>query len=130
MNSFDLGMHINIPAQSIDLSEGVNSYVAKIAVQIQETVDNAIVDEIVKVAKEQGISDLYILDKQNIIAAMRKQMPMKVLETTLHGNVEAYHCKNCFNRVATFINGNLVSGKIQKHCDECGQKLDMSEVFK
>ena len=129
MNSFELGMHINLPC-SLDFDNGVTSAVQKVVVQMQEKIDEAIIREIVKAAKEQGITDLYILDKQNIMAAMRKQMPMKVLETTLHGNVEAYHCKNCFNRVATFINGNLVSGKIQKHCDECGQKLDMSEVFK
>lgn len=129
MKEFEFGTHISMPC-NLDFENGIASAIQKVVVQMQEKIDEAIIREIVKAAKEQGITDLYILDKQNIMAAMRKQMPMKVLETTLHGNVEAYHCKNCFNRVATFINGNLVSGKIQKHCDECGQRLDMSEVFK
>lgn len=129
MKEFEFGLHINLPC-SLEFDNGITSAIQKVAVQMQEKIDDTIIREITKAAKEQGITDLYILDKKNIIAAMQKQMPMKVLETTLHGNVEAYHCKNCFNRVATFIDGSLVSGKIQKHCDECGQRLDMSEVFK
>ena len=129
MKEFEFGTHISMPC-NLDFENGIASAIQKVVVQMQEKIDDTIIREITKAAREQGITDLYILDKKNIIAAMQKQMPMKVLESTMPGKVEAVHCKNCFNRVATFINGDLVSGKIQKYCDECGQRLDMSEVFK
>lgn len=122
MNSFELGMHINIPAQSIDLSEGVNSYVAKIAVQIQETVDNAIVDEIVKVAKEQGISDVYLLNKKNILPALKKQlMPMK---PNYVDEDDYAKCPTCGHDDFEYGMDNWGCN----HCPKCGQALDWSDV--
>lgn len=122
MNNFNLGTHINIPAQSIDLSEGVTSYVSKIAVQIQETVDNAIVDEIVKVAKEQGISDVYLLNKQNILSVLKKQlMPMK---PDYEDDYDYAKCPTCGHDDFEYGINNWGCN----HCPKCGQALDWSDV--
>lgn len=123
MNNFNLGTHINIPAQSIDLSDGVTSYVSKIAVLIQETIDNAIVDEIVKVATEQGISDVYLLNKRNILSVLKKQlMPMK--PDYYDGSYDYAKCPVC--GLDDFEYG--VNNWGCNHCPKCGQALDWSDV--
>lgn len=86
---------------------------------MHETVDKAIVDEIVKAAVEQGITDLYILDKQNIIAALRKQMPMKVAHNDTYSRI----CPACG---CLMIYGCF--GKAGNFCRDCGQALDWSDA--
>lgn len=121
MKEFEFGTHIHIPAQTIDISEGVNSYVSKIAVQIQETVDKAIIDEIVKAANEQSITDVYVLNKQNIIAAMRKQMPVK---PDYDGDYDYAKCPVCGHDDFEYGVNNWGCN----HCPKCGQALDWSDV--
>lgn len=40
----------------------------------EEDVDNYIMDEIVKMCKEHGITDLYVLNRDFILAAIREKM--------------------------------------------------------
>lgn len=117
MKNFDFGTHISLPNCAIDLTDGVASAVSKISVLVQETIDEAIVREIVKVANEQGITDLYILDKKNIMSALRKQIPMK-LE---HSETYAHTCPACDGLIIYDCFG--YGGK---HCRDCGQALDWS----
>lgn len=121
MKEFEFGTHIHIPAQTIDISEGVSSYVAKIAVQMQETVDKAIIDEIVKAANEQSITDMYVLNKQNIIAAMRKQMPVK---PDYEDDYDYAKCPACGHDEFEYGVNNWGCN----HCPKCGQALDWSDV--
>ncbi|MBQ8637122.1 MAG: hypothetical protein IJ423_05545 [Clostridia bacterium] len=121
MKDFEFGTHIHIPAQAIDISEGVTSYVSKIAVQIQETVDKAIIDEIVKAANEQSLTDVYVLNKQNITAAIRKQMPVK---PDYEGDYDYAKCPACGHDDFEYGVNNWGCN----HCPKCGQALDWSDV--
>lgn len=117
MKNFDFGVHISLPTNNLELADGIASCVQKVAVQMQEKIDEEIIREIVKVAKEQGITDLYVLDKKNIKAALRKQIPMK-LE---HSETYAHTCPACDGLIIYDCFG--YGGK---HCRDCGQALDWS----
>lgn len=103
------------PYLEINLDAALNtSYsVKKIAVQIAETTDNLIIYGIKEIAEKEGITDLYILDKQNIVAALEKQIPKKPLpEDKWYGNGKCPRCN------AVFLD------KSTKYCGNCGQALD------
>lgn len=106
------------PYPEINLDAALNtSYsLKKIAVQIAETTDNLIIDSIKEIAEKEGITDLYILDKQNIVAALEKHMPQKPLpEDKWYGNGKCPRCN------AVFLD------KSTKYCGNCGQALDWGQ---
>lgn len=59
-----------------DLDDGgaIYSITSKIAAGITDTTDKTIMDAIVRAAEENGVSDLYILDKQFVFDAIREKM--------------------------------------------------------
>ena len=71
MERFDFGIHFEMP----DLLK--TSTVRKVAIVQEEMISNALVDEVIKIAIEQGFTDLYVLDKRKIINALSKQMPSR-----------------------------------------------------
>ena len=120
MKDFEFGTHISMPC-NLELENDVTSAIQKVAVQMQERVDDNIIREIVKAAKEQGITDLYILDKQNIIAAMRKQIPVKPLNPCGRwgGKAKGGNCPVC---------GSHTTSSVSNYCRKCGQALDWSDA--
>ena len=46
----------------------------KMAVLTAEAMDRAILDEIIKIAKAEGITDLIVLDKKFIVESIREKM--------------------------------------------------------
>ena len=87
MERFDFGIHFEMP----DL---LNSTVRKVAIVQEEMISNALIDEVIKIAIEQGFTDLYVLDKRKIINALSKQMPSRPVERDLWelGTASGYMC--------------------------------------
>ena len=113
----DFGLHIPIH-QPCEISWKDDSVLAeftqKLFVQWQENFDDAVVKEIVKMAKAEGITDVVILNKPAIIEALKKQTAMKPLCGFW------YKCPACKVGINT-ENGN------PHYCEYCGQKIDWSE---
>ena len=74
-----IGEHFDIgePALQIRTDEDGNtvaSAMRKAFVLWKEDVDNYIMDEIIKMCKEHGITDLYVLNRDFILSAIREKM--------------------------------------------------------
>jgi hypothetical protein len=74
-----IGEHFDIgePALQIRTDEDGNtvaSAMRKAFVLWKEDVDNYIMDEIIKMCKENGITDLYALNRDFILSAIREKM--------------------------------------------------------
>ena len=55
-----------------NVNDGVYSVRQKVLAQCVDMVDDAIVQAVVDVAREEGISDLYLLDKTFVVNALTK----------------------------------------------------------
>lgn len=68
---------LNIPKPVFAEDEN-NNYFAectnKILAQVIDTADKAIVDAIVREAKAQGVNDLFLIDKEFIMSAIKNEM--------------------------------------------------------
>ena len=92
------------------------SLTQKILVVMRDNIDNAIVGEIVKTATAEGVTDLAILNKTEILKALEKQIPKK---PSWVDSVPHSRCPVCHNAVAVYID----SPKLP-YCHWCGQALD------
>ena len=77
--SMNLGEYFDIgdPALQIRTDEDGNiiaSAMRKAFVLWEEDIDNYIMDEIIKMCKERGITDLYVLNRDFILEAIREKM--------------------------------------------------------
>ena len=63
-----------------------------------------------------------ILAKEKSIEALKKQMPKKVV---VDKNI--YLCPNCGANVETDCGDDMLDYRLN-YCDNCGQKLDWSEL--
>ena len=88
------------------------SLTQKILVVMRDNIDNAIVGEFVKTATAEGVTDLAILNKAEIIKALEKQIPKKPII-----NKRKIQC----------VNGHNQPVQHYKYCPICGQALDWSE---
>ena len=88
---------------------GTDKYIASIVEKIHATSverhDKVLIDSIVAIAREAGVTDLYILNKEAIVEALRKQIPVKCTDEI---------CPECNRGVAIFS---------ADYCPHCGQKL-------
>lgn len=66
------------PLQCIHLEQPIEfdtgSVIRKMAAQVADMADTVIYQTIVAAAKEEGITDLYILDKQFVLSALREKL--------------------------------------------------------
>jgi siroheme synthase (precorrin-2 oxidase/ferrochelatase) len=62
----------HISDMQIDLD--TNSITNRIAVKVSEEIDEAIVKAIIQCAKEEGINDLYLLDKEFVMSAINHEL--------------------------------------------------------
>lgn len=119
------GMQVPLNPPEVDFDAGTIAY--KLSVCSVENLDNAIFSEICKIAKEKGVTTLVALDKQKIVDALNKATPKKVKRTSqlIRGSspdippryVESIACPTC--QVSITV--------VNKHCDQCGQKLDWED---
>lgn len=85
----------------------------KTAVTSAEDLDNDILAEIVRIAKEDGTNYLFVLDKKNIKEALTKASAKKIRYITAWaGDLEV--CPSC-DSVLSFTD---------MYCPRCGQKLE------
>ena len=63
-----------------------------------------------------------ILAKEKAIEALKKQIPKKVLTER-----NIYICPNCGSNVETDCGDDMLDCRLN-YCDNCGQKLDWSEL--
>ena len=92
----------------------------KVSALAIEEENKIIVERIVEIAKENGITDLYLLDKKNIVAALQKQIPKK---PRLNDSDYAYfECDSCGTAIAYAF-----EPEEHKYCLHCGQALDWGQ---
>ena len=61
------------------------------------------------------------------LQALEKQIPKKpILDTIFPSGVKWFRCPICNKKIVSKL-GEWISGRPQKYCDNCGQKLDWSE---
>ena len=94
------------------------SLTQKILVVMRDNIDNAIVGEIVKTATAEGVTDLAILNKAEIIKALEKQIP-KVAE---HEDVVWSICPCCGGSVCNDTE-HAVNREVS-YREHCGQAID------
>ena len=87
----------------------VSAIVEKICAVSVETHEKILIDEIIKIAKENGITDLYLLNKTAITEALSKQIPKPL---TFVDNL--WGCSRCRYDI-----------KCEDYCPGCGQKILM-----
>lgn len=92
-----MGYRLNEP--EVDVMHQVTMQYAAMAVDMQE---KTIVEAVIKAAKEQGITQLYLLDRDFVVAAIREKLEKDGSES-LHNPeclptidaVEVVRCKEC-----------------------------------
>lgn len=77
----------------------------EVAIRVAESFDEHIVEECAKIAQEEGLTDLVLLNKHDIAEAWRKQIPEECTEEA---------CPKCNRGVACFT---------ADYCPHCGQRL-------
>lgn len=112
---------IALPLPMINGDEHTLQITNTIGIQIVESFDNAITEEIIKMAKEKGINDLLLLNKTTIVTALGKQIPKKPI---VHGfregrevNTISFTCPVCHKHIGR-----------ENYCNHCGQALDWSDT--
>jgi 6-phosphogluconate dehydrogenase len=127
-NSSLYGEHYKFQDNSFATS--VTEITQKIAVIMNDNVENAIIDKIIQEAKQEGVTDLFILNKQAIMEAIKKQIPAKAIphkvdveKIKIRGvnwckNTTIYKCPCCDDFISI----------TNKHCHECGQALDWGDT--
>ena len=88
----------------------------KCSIKIAQRFDDAIYDNIMEIAREEGLNGVMILNKQAIAAALRKSIALPMVPTTgTDPGMRIYVCPECCNRVEE------AGGS---YCIHCGQKLE------
>ena len=90
-------------------------------IQPVKNLDDAICVEIVKMAEEKGINNLWLLNKNAIVSALEKQIPKKpIILGYREGreiNTISYTCPMCHKHTSK-----------ENYCKHCGQALDWSDT--
>jgi hypothetical protein len=115
MKISDFGTQIHVCPPKFDET----NYTLNINVGIQtaKAVDDAIIAEVYKIAKKDGITHLIVLDRENVKKALMKASAKKVYNVPGYKTIKA--CPTC--------NHELIYGS--KYCDQCGQKLDWTGEY-
>ena len=109
----DNNLVIRIPLCYPDIDETPSGLKVtyNLSVQTVDTIDNAILDEICKIAAEAGITELVVLDKKHIREALEKASAKKVKRVSGYRTIKA--CPTCDHELIYSSN----------YCDKCGQKI-------
>ena len=120
-------IHLDIPKKTFfdfeenNIGNTATIMVNKAIVTHTQKIDAEIIKQIQEMAKEQGIDDIFLLDKTNIISALEKQIPKK---PNIHGyregreiNTISYTCPACNKHIGR-----------DAFCKNCGTALDWSDT--
>ena len=119
----EFAQHFQLSEPKIaDMGEFKMGFEINTLIQPVEDLENAISEEIIKIAKEEGINDLYLLNKRAIVFALEKQIPKK---PKIYNNIypkDLYECSLC--------GCGLRANKSWKdtYCPNCGVKIDWSDT--
>lgn len=118
-------IHFKIPQKistyEDEVGNTITSAIHQAAVKQVETIENEILKQIRDMAVENGITDVYLLDKKNILLALQKQIPKRAVKhgfdpnkmiSTIH-----YTCPICNKHISR-----------ENYCKHCGQALDWSDT--
>lgn len=81
-------------------------------IQPVDEIDDAITKAIIETAKENGINEVWLLNKPSIISALEKQIPKKPVNRK---GTTYFYCPCCD------------SNNINQYCADCGQALDWGD---
>lgn len=113
MGMFSIGKRFSFPENvEIQYDNLVHSVTQKMIAQFVDDYDDYIVSQIANTARENGVSELVVLNKTAIMGALNKQIPKKatdISKSELYGR-----CAVCGQVVHI---GN-------RYCDQCGQAID------
>lgn len=112
-------IHLDLPIKPVnETSTDIYNFIQKAAVHHVEKIDAEIIKQICDIARQEGIADVYVLDKTNIMSALKKQIPKKPRETRC-----ALMCANCGHKIT-----EKGCKKLNRfYCKKCGQALDWSD---
>lgn len=117
---------------TLDMDAG--TFTATIMAEVTNMEKHAVVDAIVRLAKERGITNLYLVDERFALDALQEKMEREegsavdavpVVHARWHEDRMYFRCSNCkslFTDELYYING--VDGVLPKYCPECGAKMD------
>ena len=116
MKPYTFGRKFSFPENiGIQFDGLVQRVTQKMHVQFVDDYDDYIISQIANTARENGISELFVLNKATIMDAFKKQMPKKPIDLAK---------SELYGRCA-------VCGKVvhvgERYCDQCGQKQDWGE---
>lgn len=119
-------IHIDVPKDLTpnfdEFGDMTVSATNQMIVQQVESIDDAICKQIHDMAVSNGIDDVFVLDKKQILSALEKQIPKK---PKIYNNVypkDLYECPDC--------QCGLRSNATWKdtYCCNCGLKIDWSDT--
>ena len=121
--ALNYGKRFSFPENAeIKFDNVVHSVTQKVIAQFVDDYDDYIVSQIANTARENGISELVVLNKTTIMDALNKQIPKKpkLMENPLINSKYWFYCPNC--------NASRHTDIKVKHCSFCGQALDWSDT--
>lgn len=62
------------PITSIRLEESPCVFERKVAMQVAESFDNAVMAKMVEIAREEGFTDLVLIDKEFVVTALKNEI--------------------------------------------------------
>lgn len=94
----------------------------KIAAQMVDHYETAIVEEIASAARDAGVTDCVVLNKKAILCAIKKQIPQKPIRDSLADRA----CPACCEYIP-FDALNDPLHHAPNYCKHCGQALDWED---
>lgn len=86
-----------------------------------EIITNAVQTDKMTVEQDKALSVA-----QKALEKQGAQKPI-ILKKYVNITLEDFVCPVCGKRIISKIKGEWISGRLQKYCDNCGQKLDWSD---
>lgn len=127
-NYMELGQHIDLSQmmleQALLADSTVYGFARRASVAFAKATDEMLLDAIIKKAKEHGITDLYVLNEDFILAAIQEKMDREKGCPYCRPDAEGYIQK--FGAFSIH-NGHLETGHCKpqkiKYCPHCGRPL-------
>lgn len=132
---FGLGRHIDLSRtmleQTLLADSTVYGFTERAAVAFAKATDEMLLDAIVKKAKENGITDLYVLNEDFILEAIREKMERKNnpeahgkwvdKPTGRYGQMQSW-CTHCERHSGI---GGTKKNRHKLYCPNCGAIMDL-----
>lgn len=70
-------------------------------------------------------------DLQIIKEALERQIPEKPIvnsDICHYVDYQEFSCPYCGKRIISRLDGDIIAGRKQQHCDKCGKAIDWSDI--